>query len=118
MKRRSFLHQTGAALAATAFASRALAETKPKTIVLQSAWATHNIGDIGHTPGTLRVLEQHLPDVQVVLWAMKLDERVTAMLRARFPKVEIVQGSLTGKTDADEKLREKIRSADLYIRNS
>jgi polysaccharide pyruvyl transferase WcaK-like protein len=77
-----------------------------------------NIGDIGHTPGTLRVLEQHLPDVHVILWAMKLDERVTAMLRARFPKVEIVQGSLTGKTESDEQLRQAIARADLFIRNS
>ena len=25
-----------------------------RTIVLYSGWATHNIGDIGDTPGTLR----------------------------------------------------------------
>ncbi|HWA99465.1 MAG TPA: polysaccharide pyruvyl transferase family protein [Pirellulales bacterium] len=116
--RRTFLQQAGAALATVAACSRAEAGTKNKTIVLQSAWATHNIGDIGHTPGTLRVLEQHLPDVRVVLWAMKLDERVTAMLHARFPQVEIIQGSLTGKSDSDEKLREAIRSSDLFIRNS
>src|SRR6185436_15761046 len=74
--------------------------------------------DIGHTPGTLRVIEQHLPDVRVVLWAAKIDERVTAMLQARFPKVEILQGSLTGKAEKDEKLRQAIASADLYLRNS
>ena len=113
LPRRHFIGAVSAALGASAFAA-----AKPKTIVLQSAWATHNIGDIGHTPGTLRVLEEHLPDVKVVLWAMKLDERVTAMLRTRFPKVEIVQGSLTGKDARDEKLREAIRGADLFIRNS
>ena len=118
MNRRTFLQRTGAALAVSTLPSRAFAQVKPKTVVLQSAWATHNIGDIGHTPGTLRVLEEHLPEVKVVLWAMKLDERVTAMLRTRFPKVEIVQGSLTGKTKQDEKLREVIRGADLFIRNS
>jgi polysaccharide pyruvyl transferase WcaK-like protein len=32
--------------------------------------------------------------------------------------VEILQGSLTGKAEADETLRQKIRGADLYIRNS
>jgi polysaccharide pyruvyl transferase WcaK-like protein len=116
--RRTFLQQTGAALATAALSSRACAATKTKTVVLQSAWATHNIGDIGHTPGTLRVLEQHLPEVKVVLWAMKLDDRVSEMLRARFPKVEIIQGGLAGKTEHDEKLREIIRSSDLFIRNS
>ena len=118
MNRRSFLHQSSAALAASGLSSRAFAEGKPRTIVLQSAWATHNIGDIGHTPGTLRVIEEHLPEVKVVLWAMKLDERVTAMLNKRFPKVEIIQGNLAGKEAKDEKLRAAIRGADLYIRNS
>ncbi len=117
MNRRTFLQQSAATLAAVA-THTAQAQAKPKTIVLQSAWAVHNIGDIGHTPGTLRVLEQHRPDVKGILWAMKLDERVEAMLRTRFPKVEIVQGSLTGETERDEKLRAAIGSCDLFIRNS
>jgi polysaccharide pyruvyl transferase WcaK-like protein len=118
MNRRTFLQQTGAALAASFATPAFAAASKPKTIVLQSAWATHNIGDIGHTPGTLRLLEQHLPDIKVVLWAMQLDARVTAMLRARFPKVEILRGNLAGQTEADENLRQAIGGADLFIRNS
>jgi polysaccharide pyruvyl transferase WcaK-like protein len=117
MNRRNFLQQTSAALAAAALPSRAFA-AKPKTIVLQSAWATHNIGDIGHTPGTLRVLEQHLPEVKVVLWAAKLDERVTAMLKTRFPRVDMVQGSLTGSGERDKQLQQAIKNCDLFIRNS
>ncbi|MEW6306757.1 MAG: polysaccharide pyruvyl transferase family protein [Verrucomicrobiota bacterium] len=112
--RRTFIGTLAAALAAPTLGAQA----KPKTILLQSAWDTVNIGDIGHTPGTLRVLEQHLPDVRVILWAAKLDERVTTMLRTRFPKVEIVQGSLTGKGARDETLRQAIAGADLFIRNS
>ncbi|MGB8170394.1 MAG: polysaccharide pyruvyl transferase family protein [Chthoniobacteraceae bacterium] len=112
--RRHFIATLSAALGASAFA----AEGKRKTILLQSAWDTVNIGDIGHTPGTLRIIEQHLPDVQVTLWAMKLDERVTAMLRARFPKVEILQGSLAGTEARDEQLRQAIGRADLFVRNS
>lgn len=111
-------HFIGAVSAAALGASALAAPGDPKTILLQSAWDTVNIGDIGHTPGTLRIIEQHLPDARVILWAMKLDERVSAMLRARFPKVEILQGSLTGKTERDEKLREAIGRADLFIRNS
>jgi polysaccharide pyruvyl transferase WcaK-like protein len=112
--RRDFLFTLTAALGASAFG----ASDKPKTILLQSAWDIVNIGDIGHTPGTLRIIEQHLPDVHVILWAMKLDARVTAMLRARFPKVEILQGSLAGKEERDEQLRQAIGRADLFIRNS
>ena len=114
MNRRTFLQQTGAALATAALTSRASADSKAKTVVLQSAWATHNIGDIGHTPGTLRVLEEHLPQVKVVLWAMKLDERVEAMLRTRFPKVEIVQGSLVKDNPSNEKLLGAIKGCDLF----
>ncbi|MFC5456070.1 polysaccharide pyruvyl transferase family protein [Prosthecobacter fluviatilis] len=112
--RRHFISSITAALGGSVFA----ADGRPKTILLQSAWDTVNIGDIGHTPGTLRVIEEHLPEVKVVLWAMKLDERVTAMLKKRFPKVEILQGSLTGKSERDEALRQAISNCDLYIRNS
>src|SRR6266571_8237765 len=108
LTRRHFIGTVTAALGASALAT----PPKPKTILLQSAWDTVNIGDIGHTPGTLRIIEQHLPDVTVILWAMKLDERVTAMLRARFPKVEILQGSLAGTTERDEQLRQAIGRAD------
>lgn len=112
--RRHFIATLTAALGASALE----ASSKPKTILLQSAWDTVNIGDIGHTPGTLRIIERHLPDVRVTVWAMKLDERVTAMLRRRFPKVEFLQGSLTGKGERDETLREAVRGCDLFIRNS
>lgn len=112
--RRHFIASITAALGGSAFA----ADGKPKTILLQSAWDTVNIGDIGHTPGTLRIIEEHLPQVKIVLWAMKLDDRVTAMLKTRFPKATILQGSLAGKTQRDEVLRQAIKDCDLYIRNS
>ncbi len=112
--RRHFIASVTAALGGSVFA----ADGRPKTIVLQSAWAVHNIGDIGHTPGTLRVLEEHLPEVRIVLWAMKLDERVEAMLRARFPKVTILQGSPSKNDEAGLKLQQAIKGCDLFIRNS
>ncbi len=112
--RRHFIASITAALGGSVLA----ADGNPKTILLQSAWDTVNIGDIGHTPGTLRVIEEHLPEVKVMVWAMKLDERVTVMLKKRFPKVEILQGSLAGKGEKDEALRHAISNCDLYIRNS
>ena len=120
LSRRSFLRHSGAWLGAAALASLrgVAAEPKTKTILLQSAWDTVNIGDIGHTPGTLHILEEHLPEAHVIVWAMKLDERVEAMLRRRFPKVEFLQGSLTGAKEGDEILRNAIARSDLFIRNS
>jgi polysaccharide pyruvyl transferase WcaK-like protein len=114
LPRRDFLLTLFAAAVGTGCVGRRPA---PR-IVLQSAWDTVNIGDIGHTPGTLRLLEEHLPAAQVTLWAMKLDERVTAMLQARFPRVRILQGKLDGKTEHDEALRRAILESDLFIRNS
>jgi len=112
--RRHFISAIIAAFGGSVFA----ANGKPKTIVLQSAWDTVNIGDIGHTPGTLRVIEQNLPEVQVVLWAMKIDQRVTAMLKSRFPKVTILQGSLVKDGESDRRLQEAVKACDLFIRNS
>lgn len=120
--RKTFIGTLVAALAVAGGGARISAAAasggRRKTVLLHSAWDTINIGDIGHTPGTLRIIEQHLPDVHVILWAAKLDERVRAMILRRFPKVEIVQGSLTGKGPADEALRAAIDRCDLFIRNS
>jgi polysaccharide pyruvyl transferase WcaK-like protein len=107
--RRHFLSAASVALASPVFA----ASQKPKTVLLKSAWDTINIGDIGHTPGTLRIFERHLPDVQVVLWAASLNERIEGMLRRRFPSVEIVRGKL-----GDSALDTALGRADLVIHNS
>lgn len=112
--RRSFLSALTAALGGSIYA----ADGKPKTILLQSAWDTINIGDIGHTPGTLRVIAEHLPGVKVVLWAMKMEERISVMLKARFPKVEILQGNLFKDGENDRQLQEAVKTCDLFVRNS
>lgn len=112
--RRSFIAAVTAALGGSLYA----ADGSPKRIVLQSAWDTVNIGDIGHTPGTLHILEQHLPQVQVTVWAMKLDDRVIDMLKRRFPKVTFLQGNVMGKSAKDTELQKAVKECDLFIRNS
>ncbi len=67
------------------------AEKRPPRILLRSSWQTVNIGDIGHTPGVLHLLEEHLPNAEVRLWPSNVGNGVEAMLRARFPKLTIVQ---------------------------
>lgn len=65
--RRGFLQST--LLAALACAARsASAADRPPRILLRSSWQTVNIGDIGHTPGVIRLLEQYLPEAEVTLW--------------------------------------------------
>lgn len=60
-----------------------------KQLVLRSSWQTVNIGDIGHTPGVLHLLEKHLPEVEVRLWATDVGNGVREMLSRRFPQLEI-----------------------------
>ena len=67
----------------------------PCHILLRSSWQAVNIGDIGHTPGVLRLLERHFPEAKVTLWPADSDAKVHEMLAAAFPKVAIVRGSLS-----------------------
>lgn len=94
MQRRQFLHAASAGLAAAALAelARAAAADRPPRILVRSSWQTVNIGDIGHTPGLLALLERHLPEAEVRLWPSKVDQGVDGLLARRFPRVPIVQG--------------------------
>lgn len=110
--RRSFLKASGLTLGAASLP--AFAQTaSTKTVLLQSAWAVKNIGDIGHTPGTLRILEDYLPEAKVILWAAHTNEQVDAMLLKRFPGLEIVKGSLGEK---DGPVRKAIARSDFFLR--
>lgn len=113
LTRRAFLQTTGLALGAGLLTGPATASARQKTVLLQCAWATKNIGDIGHTPGTLRFLEQYLPEAKVILWAANTNAQVDAMLTKRFPQVEIVKGSLSQK---DGPVREAIGRSDFFLR--
>ena len=110
MDRRSFLKASGLALAAAALPGAA---GRGKTVLLQCGWAVKNIGDIGHTPGTLRFLEQHLPEAKLILWASNTNAAVDAMLMKRFPKLEIVKGALTAQ---DGPVQEAIARSDFFLR--
>jgi hypothetical protein len=111
--RRSFLQTSALALGSPSLSAFAQTATPQKTVLLQCGWATKNIGDIGHTPGTLRFLEHYLPEAKVILWAMNTNEAVDAMLMKRFPKLEIVKGSLTKEGGA---VQEAIKHSDFFLR--
>ncbi len=95
MQRRNFLSQVAVSSLASAFlTSIALGNDKTRApkIMLRSSWQTVNIGDIGHTPGVLALLEQHLPEANVALWPSDIGQGVKEMLLRRFPKLTIVEG--------------------------
>ena len=68
-------------------------EKRPPRILLRSSWQTVNIGDIAHTPGVLRLLEDYLPEVEVYLWPSRVDNGVDKLLLSRFPNLKIIQGN-------------------------
>src|SRR5687768_8864737 len=85
--RRAFLAGGLALTASGLFAG----ERRPRRLLLRSSWQTVNIGDIAHTPGMLRLLEDHLPAVEVTLWPSSVGQGVAEILRKRFPRLVIAQ---------------------------
>ena len=81
--------QAGSLALLSTVAGRATAAGRPRRILLRSSWQTVNIGDIAHTPGLLATLERELPEVEVTLWPSSVAGGVEAMLRRRFPRLQI-----------------------------
>ena len=89
MNRRNFLAASlTAALGASLYGA---GRNRPPRIVLRSAWQTVNIGDIGHTPGVLSLLEKYFPEAEVVLWPSTVADGVEEMLYDRFPNLVITK---------------------------
>lgn len=90
-----------------------------RTILLYSGWQTVNIGDVGHSPGTLRYLEEADPDAELTLWLSQANPAVVRMLRQRFPRVSLVRGTLDAEGRASTpSLQQAFARADLLICNS
>jgi polysaccharide pyruvyl transferase WcaK-like protein len=94
MHRRTFLASASAAALGAALRAATPAGRTPR-ILLRSSWQVVNIGDIAHTPGVLALIEKHLPNAEVRLWASAdLSAEVIAMEHRRFPQLQIVKGTL------------------------
>lgn len=118
MDRRRFVQTT--LVSALARTLRAADAGRPPRILLRSSWQVVNIGDIAHTPGVLALLEKHLPEAEVRLWASAdLSAEVAAMQHRRFPHLRIVQGSIgaDGKASSAE-LGEAVGWCDFLLHGS
>ena len=116
MNRRQFLSRTSAF--ASVVAARAQSK-KPPQILLRSSWQSVNIGDIGHTPGALTILETHFPEAEVTLWPGELGHGSRELLTNAFPRLKIAEG----RTGADGKpttpeLARAWEETDLYLNGS
>lgn len=122
MQRRQFLHSALAALATSVapLASLRGAQKRAPRILLRSSWQVVNIGDIAHTPGVLALLEKHLPEAEVVLWASgDLSPEVAAMEQRRFPNLEIVKGTISSDGKASNAdLADALAWADFLLHGS
>ena len=110
MNRRLFLH-TGA--------GAALAAGRPPRLLLRNFWQDVNIGDVGHGPGALSVLEKHFPEAEITLWPRQLGATPREMVMKGYPKLKIVDGVL----DKDGRpstaaLAKAWAETDLYISGS
>lgn len=84
--------------------------------MLRSSWQAVNIGDIGHTPGVLHLLEKYLPEARITLWTNLEDEQA---LQARFPEVNLVRGEVDEKGQIQgSDLVQAFRDTDFLLHGS
>lgn len=133
MQRRHFIAQGLVAASATALTGGRAAEktpsSRPPCILLRGSWQSINIGDIGHTPGALELIERHLPGARVILWHGTLGHGSREFLSRRFPALRFVDASpdprnrLVPAADADgwpksPALRKAWEEADVMLHGS
>lgn len=122
LQRRDFLATTLASTLIAALQKTGLAQSgsEPLRILLRSSWQTVNIGDIAHTPGVLAIIEEHLPQAEVMLWASgDLGHDVGSMLTRRFPKLKIVKGTIKDDGRAsNEELQQAIEWSTFLLHGS
>lgn len=123
MNRRHFLKSSLAATAVAGvspklFSAAKSAGRRPR-VLLRNSWQSVNIGDIGHTPGGLRLLEEYFPEAELILWPGQLGHGSRDMLEKGFPNLRIVSGSVgqDGKPTTPE-LAQAWADTDVYVSGS
>ncbi len=89
------------------------AQKQRPQILLRSSWQSVNIGDVGHTPGALSLLERYLPEAEITLWAGELEHGAKEFLERGYPKLKIVQGAVESA-----EVQRAWSAADLYLSGS
>jgi len=121
MNRRHFLRSSllTAAAAGVRGPLRAAVSGRRPRILLRNAWQSVNIGDIGHTPGALRLLQEHFPQAEVTLWPSEIERGARELLVNAFPQLKIVRGSVgsDGRPTTPE-LAQAWADADVYVSGS
>lgn len=118
MNRRHILTNTFVASVLSAVRPAIAAGRKPR-ILLRSSWQTINIGDIAHSPGVLAILEKHIPEAEVILWASHVGNGVREMILRRFPNLRIITAGGTRATRHREaEVHAMFDDIDLFLHGS
>ncbi|HEY9137569.1 MAG TPA: polysaccharide pyruvyl transferase family protein [Terriglobus sp.] len=106
MQRRDFLKTATAAAISVRAAGLRSQSTKPmRPILLRSGWQAVNIGDIGHTPGAIEIVQRFCPGRPIILWPSRggMDLGAGEFLTRSFPGLRIVEGAVRdGKPDTPQ----------------
>ena len=86
-------------------------------ILVFFSWSHSNIGDIGITPGLLRLLERHVPEAEVIVVANTKADETREYLQKRFPKCKVVGTPFRSRKISPE-FRKAFDRADLVLYNS
>ena len=118
--RRDFLKfSTLSAAATTVSPNLVFSPKKAPVILLRSSWNDANIGDQGHTPGTLRLLQRYVPEAEILLWHQSPRPETEKIITKNFPNVKIVRGDFyDGDKPFEGELKTAFDRANLYIVNS
>ncbi len=88
-------------------------------ILLRSSWQSVNIGDVGHTPGALCLLQEHFPEAEITLWPGRLGHGSRELLTKNFPKLTIAEGTLDeNNKPTTPELSKAWDESDLYLSGS
>lgn len=88
------------------------------SILVVSGWQDVNIGDIAHTPGLLHILENAFPASKITLWKRSKSDRVEALLKKNFPRIEILHSSVKDRIIQSEEVLQAVDEADIFIHGS
>jgi polysaccharide pyruvyl transferase WcaK-like protein len=87
------------------------------SILVFFSWSHSNIGDIGITPGLLRLLERHVPEAEVTVVANTRADATREYLQARFPRCKVIASPFRALENSPA-FQEAFDRADLILYNS
>lgn len=121
LPRRDFIARTAAIVAGAAMApllaARSSGSRAPR-ILLRGSWQSVNIGDIGHTPGALNLIQKYFPEAEMTLWPGSLGHGSKDFLLKAFPKLRIAPGSLKNGLPTTPELKAAWAETDFLLHGS